>query len=391
MNPYNGSNLNYQNNEVNVIKRSSTKITNSSQRITKSSSSDGKKAKKLVKTASMCVVIASGFAIGVAKFQPIDQAKSYLTEKAPEAQKTVKDIPVVGGVLEKGIEKVIDVDKKAIPSTAQTTKAIEGAVPLLKDTPQEKQEEKNEDKKKDKKKESSVKEGDIPEVTLPKGGIIMNQNPPITPAESKDKIKSITDYQNVQASEPKGDLVKYDANTSIAGTDIVSAETIDQVFGAIEGSQLQGYGKIIREAALQKGLEPGFVAMIYYHESDKGRSPALKKYNNPAGIMCMSRVQGAYKGCQGNDPTNKNGTAFMSYNYIEEALFHVPQILKTNYLDHDQKTIGQIGAEYAPVDAKNQVGNENQSWIPSVVDFMNKMMDIESKVRAEKASGAQSK
>ncbi|KZD71141.1 glucosaminidase domain-containing protein [Bacillus cereus] len=394
MNPYNGNNLNYQNNGVNVIKRTSTKSNKPTGQNPKEKRSDGKKVKKLAKTASMCVIIASACAIATAKYHPMDQAKAYVTENAPEAQKTVKDIPVVGGALVKGIEKVVDIDQKKIPSTSHTTKAIEGAVPLLKDTPQEKQEVKKEEKKeevkeekKEEKKEelpTSLKKEDIPKIEGATGGLQMKAHPNIEPREKGTQVMSVSDIMNNPSTEPKDALEEYTPDSSIQKTDRISAETIDKFLATNEGSELKGYGKLIRKAALDKGIEPGFLTAIIFHETAEGTSNVLKTYNNAGGIMCMQQTaKGAYDGCKGKNP-DRPDTAFMSYNTIEEGLFHVGHVLYVNYLSYDLTTISAIGNQYSPTNAKNQVGNENTSWIPSVTKFMNKMVEIEKETRAQK-------
>src|SRR5260370_42360445 len=73
------------------------------------------------------------------------------------------------------------------------------------------------------------------------------------------------------------------------------------------------------------------------------------------------------------DSKSKNQSQFMRFDSIPDAINATAKDLSENYLTQGVSTIADIGAKYAPTDAKNDPKHTNEQWPSQVSQIYRKM------------------
>lgn len=123
---------------------------------------------------------------------------------------------------------------------------------------------------------------------------------------------------------------------------------IDQILAG----DLAGQGAAIFSAAKTHGLDPAFLAALIIHETANGSALALRKLNNPGGIM---------------DPA-ANWTQLKTFGTFQDGLAYTAGNLGRSYLaKRGLKTIGDIQKLYAPtIGAKTRDPGHPSQWTAGV-------------------------
>lgn len=104
----------------------------------------------------------------------------------------------------------------------------------------------------------------------------------------------------------------------------------------------------IKKVAQDYGVDWRLAVAISMHETGKYTSVAFNDNNN---------VGGLWNGMKGE---------FYSYDTLDNGIEAYISNLKYNYYDEGRTTIETIQPKYAPIGAKNDPNNKNESWIPGV-------------------------
>lgn len=123
---------------------------------------------------------------------------------------------------------------------------------------------------------------------------------------------------------------------------------------------LAGKGAMVANVASKYGINANLLAAIMALETGWGTSNAIKKYNNPGGMM---------------DPKT-NWMTLQHYDSLEAGIEAVARNLKNNYINKGLTTIATIGAKYCPVGAANDPNGTNSGWVPSVVSIFNSLTGL---------------
>jgi hypothetical protein len=107
-----------------------------------------------------------------------------------------------------------------------------------------------------------------------------------------------------------------------------------------------GKAEYIFFSAKNFNVNPMLLAAIFSHETGCGTSYAVKKLNNPGGIM-------------GNK-------GLISFRSLEEGIDYTSKLLKTNYIDKGLTSLSEIQKKYCPVGAANDPQKTNRYWLPVV-------------------------
>lgn len=126
--------------------------------------------------------------------------------------------------------------------------------------------------------------------------------------------------------------------------------------GVLYGA-LSGYESAYYKYGQQYGVDPALAMAITMHETGNGSSYAVRKQNNPGGIMDW----------------NNNWKTVKTFNSLEEGIQYQIKNLRDEYISKGLTSISQIGAKYAPSNAKNDPNGLNKDWIPGVSSFYNKI------------------
>jgi hypothetical protein len=126
---------------------------------------------------------------------------------------------------------------------------------------------------------------------------------------------------------------------------------------------LNGKGQDIVNAAYKNGIEPSLFGSIVALETGWGTSDALKKYNNPGGVM---------------DPNSPDQKGFQKFDDISQGLDAMGANLQRNYISKGLTTPGTIGPVYAPVNpdgtpVKNDPNGTNKDWPFEVTDIRRRL------------------
>lgn len=109
------------------------------------------------------------------------------------------------------------------------------------------------------------------------------------------------------------------------------------------------------DAAERHQIDPVLLIAIALHETGYGTSSAVKKLNNPGGLI--------------NPRTDK----LFAYDSLEEGINAMASNLYRLYISQGLLTIEQIGHKYAPIGAKNDPRNLNIHWIPAVKSIVSEL------------------
>lgn len=132
----------------------------------------------------------------------------------------------------------------------------------------------------------------------------------------------------------------------------------DSVFGTrAKSGAFAGHGDTIIRMAEEQGIDPVLAAAIMMHETGRGTSNAVVKYNNPGGIM---------------DPAS-GWSRLKRFSSLEEGLSYTMANLKRRIIDDGLNTIEKLGNVYAPIGAANDPTGLNRHWIPNVTSIVDSL------------------
>ncbi len=114
-----------------------------------------------------------------------------------------------------------------------------------------------------------------------------------------------------------------------------------------------GMSQTFISVAYKHNIDPVLLAAISFNETGRGTSNAVKKKNNPGGLM-----------------NPRTGSLFV-YPSLEKGIDAMASNLYRLYISQKLVTISQIGNKYAPVGASNDPNNLNMNWVPNVSQFAN--------------------
>ncbi|WP_168188799.1 glucosaminidase domain-containing protein [Thermoflavimicrobium daqui] len=100
-------------------------------------------------------------------------------------------------------------------------------------------------------------------------------------------------------------------------------------------------------------VDPILLLSIAMLETDRGTSSALKKYNNPGGIM-----------------KTDNPSDFESFPTVQAGIETMAWTLRSYYLSEQKLTPAQIGPKWSPIDADNDPHQTNHTWVENVQFFV---------------------
>ena len=112
----------------------------------------------------------------------------------------------------------------------------------------------------------------------------------------------------------------------------------------------------IKEVADSYEVDWRLAVAISKHETWDYTSYIFKHQNN---------VGGLWNGMKGE---------FYSYDTLDNGIEAYISNLKYNYYDEGRTTIETIQPKYAPIGAKNDPNNKNESWIPGVTKYYNELV-----------------
>lgn len=127
-----------------------------------------------------------------------------------------------------------------------------------------------------------------------------------------------------------------------------------------KGGVLQGKGELIAKIAKEYGIPVQHFAAIIFSETGWGKSKAIKKYNNPGGIMDKST------GCR----------KIKRFSSLEEGLRAMASNLKRNYYDKGLDTLPEIQKKYCPIGAANDPKGLNKNWLSTVTKISNQIASM---------------
>ncbi|WP_336770087.1 glucosaminidase domain-containing protein [Bacillus bombysepticus] len=160
----------------------------------------------------------------------------------------------------------------------------------------------------------------------------------------------------VEASQGENiEMTRFQPTSTIKGTKIISAKTINKLFETKTESDLKGLGETVYKVSVENGIEPGFVAGLIYYETNKGTSKAFKENNNAFGIL--------------ENGSNK----IKKFNSVEESLNYGVERLRKNYLELGLDNIEKFGNTYAPFWNKFNEKPFGEVY----ADIMNEELDIQ--------------
>ncbi|MBT2576901.1 peptidoglycan DD-metalloendopeptidase family protein [Bacillus sp. ISL-8] len=120
------------------------------------------------------------------------------------------------------------------------------------------------------------------------------------------------------------------------------------------GGVFTGKGQAFIDAGTQNNVDPVLLTAIAKLETGNGTSNAVKKYNNPGGLM---------------NPSSANMTGFIQFATLDEGINGMARNLYKNYIGMGIVTIEEIGAKYAPPGAANDPHGTNGLWPTLVTKF----------------------
>ncbi len=124
------------------------------------------------------------------------------------------------------------------------------------------------------------------------------------------------------------------------------------------GGVFTGKGQSFIDAGTQNNIDPVLLTAIAKLETGNGTSNAVKKYNNPGGLM---------------NPASTNMTGFIQFATLEEGISGMARNLYKNYIGMGITTIEAIGAKYAPPGAANDPHGTNGLWPTLVTKFVQQL------------------
>ncbi|HDR6289243.1 TPA: peptidoglycan DD-metalloendopeptidase family protein [Bacillus cereus] len=130
----------------------------------------------------------------------------------------------------------------------------------------------------------------------------------------------------------------------------LTAADLDPHLGGVFTSK----GQAFIDAGTQNNIDPVLLTAIALLETGNGSSNAVKKYNNPGGLM---------------NPASTNMTGFIQFGTLEEGINGMARNLYKNYIGMGITTIEAIGAKYAPPGAANDPHGTNGLWPTLVTKF----------------------
>lgn len=164
----------------------------------------------------------------------------------------------------------------------------------------------------------------------------------------------------VEASQSGSvEFEKFEATSTIKGTKIISAKTINELFKTNPDSKLNGLGDEIYKVSIENGIEPGFVAALVYYQTNNGRSKEFKENNNVMSILE-----------KGTDESKK-------FSSKEESLIYIVERLRKNYLEYGLDNIEKFGDTYAPFWNRYN----NKSFGEVYAEIMNKELKIQNNLK----------
>ncbi|GAB6428012.1 hypothetical protein bcgnr5372_38590 [Bacillus luti] len=175
----------------------------------------------------------------------------------------------------------------------------------------------------------------------------------------------------VEASQTKvapshGEITKnssFNAESTIKGTKVISAEAINELFKTDKESKLIGLGDAVYKVSIENGIEPGFIAALMYYETINGQSKFVTEKNNVLGVL---------------DKSGNGAVTFKKFASLEEGLTEQVVNFRQSYLNKGLVTLDKFGKRYAPTWDK-QVNN-GKEWSDVISEIMNKQLDIQNKL-----------
>jgi len=122
---------------------------------------------------------------------------------------------------------------------------------------------------------------------------------------------------------------------------------IDVINANVKG-KLSGKGEIYFIASQFYNVNPLLMVAISIHETANGTSEMILNKNNVGGFY--------YKG-------------FLNFRTIDESIFYMARLLKTEYIDNGLTNIDLIGSKYCPIGASNDPTGLNKHWVPRVTEI----------------------
>ena len=172
-----------------------------------------------------------------------------------------------------------------------------------------------------------------------------------TPAASTSAATGAAKVSTAQSNVTETDVSKLDTTKAGAALN----KLLDKNG---KGGVLQGKGELIAKIAKEYDIPVNIFAAIIFAETGWGKSNAIKKYNNPGGVMDPS------KGCK----------TLQHLSTLEEGLRVTARNLKNNYFDKGLDTIAKIQPKYCPVGAANDPKGLNKNWLRTVTSISNKIV-----------------
>lgn len=120
---------------------------------------------------------------------------------------------------------------------------------------------------------------------------------------------------------------------------------------------LEGQAENIIKYSNQYNVNPRLITAIILHETDHGRSYAIRHYKNVGGLMGDNGLR--------KFDTLKQSIEFMCGN------------LKTLYIDQGLTSIDLIQPVYCPIGAANDPNHTNEAWLPVVTKLYNQITNTE--------------
>ncbi|GAB6460742.1 hypothetical protein bcgnr5390_10630 [Bacillus luti] len=175
----------------------------------------------------------------------------------------------------------------------------------------------------------------------------------------------------VEASQTKvapshGEITKnssFNAESTIKGTKVISAEAINELFKTDKESKLINLGDAVYNISVEKGIEPGFIAALMYYETNNGRSKIVTEKNNVLGVL---------------DKSDNGSVNFKRFTYLEECIAEQAGNFRQNYLNNGLVTLDKFGEQYAP--SWDTKANNGKEWSEVIAEIMNKQLDIQNKL-----------
>lgn len=159
--------------------------------------------------------------------------------------------------------------------------------------------------------------------------------------ENKDGYSVTTETYKPKAKETKEIVITYEKDMDFK-----------RISTPLQGVMKENGGYIMKYCQ-EYDVNQFLVIAIINHETDYGKSNAIKTLNNVAGIM------------------NPKTGELQDFKSIESSVRTLCKVLRNEYFNKGLNTIEKIQKLYAPVGAANDPKGLNKSWLPNVTKLYN--------------------